>query len=114
VSPLPTALVAGTTLVVAFATAQVSGVRALGGVVLLAGAVWCVARSVRSAGWVRVGAVVVVGLVAFAGSHVLARVLPAWPSALLAAALLGVVTWVLVDRPRSVPTSVPTSADARG
>jgi hypothetical protein len=95
---IPTAVVAALTLVVGFAVADLSGVRALGGVVLVAGVVWCVVRA-RSAGWPRVAAVAVVGALCFALSHPLGRVIGAWPAVVVAAVVLGVATFVLVDRP---------------
>jgi hypothetical protein len=98
-SRLPTSLVAAATLVGGFAVAQGTGVRPLGAAVLLAGLAWCVVRSVRSAGALRVSAAAAAVVAAFAGSHVLARVLPTWPSVLLAAAAAGAAVWVLVDRP---------------
>jgi hypothetical protein len=97
-SRLPTALVAALTLVVGFAVAELTGVRALGGVVLLVGVAWCVVRA-RSAGWWRVGAVVLVGAVCFAGSHLLGHLIGAWPSVAVAALVLGLATYALVDRP---------------
>jgi hypothetical protein len=96
---LPTAVVAAVTLVLGFVVAQGTGVRWLGAVVLGAGLLWCVVRSVRPAGVLRVVATGVVALVAFAASHLLADALGAWPSVLLAALVTGVCAWVLVDRP---------------
>jgi len=95
---IPTALIAALTLVVGFAVAQATGVRALGGAVLLAGVAWCAVRAWRPAGPARTVAVVVVGALCFVASHLLAPVLGAWPSVVLVAAVLGVATWVLVDR----------------
>ena len=104
-SRVPTAVVAALTLVVGFAVADLTDVRALGGVVLVAGVVWCAARA-RSAGWWRVAAVVLVGAVCFAVSHPLGGVLGAWPAVLLAALVLGVATYALVDRPTARPARV--------
>lgn len=98
-SRIPTAVVAAVTLVAGFAVAEVTDVRALGGVVLLAGAAWCVARSWRTAGWWRLAGVVVVGAAAFVGSHFLGRVIGAWWAVAVAALVLGVATWFLVDAP---------------
>lgn len=96
---LPTAVPAAATLVAGFAVAQGTGLRALGGAVLVAGAAGC-AWHARSAGPVRVGAVVLVAAGCFVASHVLARATPlgAWPSVAVAAAALGGATWLLVDR----------------
>jgi hypothetical protein len=104
-SRVPTAVLAALTLVAGFAVADLTGVRALGGVVLVAGLVWCVLRA-RSAGWRRVAAVVVVGAVCFALSHPLGGVIGAWPAVLVAAAVLGAATFALVDRPAARPAPV--------
>ena len=96
---LPTAVVAGGSLLVGFAVADVTHVRALGGAVLVAGVGWCVLRTARSARPWRIGAVVVVGGLLFIGSHLVADALGAWPAVLLASALLAAATWWLVDAP---------------
>ncbi|WP_308169178.1 hypothetical protein [Cellulomonas hominis] len=95
---VPTAVLAAATLVLGFAVAELTGVRALGGVVLAGGVAWCAARSVRSAGVLRVAAVVALGAVCFVASHVVAGSLGAWPSVVLAAAVLAAGTALLVDR----------------
>jgi len=94
---VPTAVVAAVTLVVAFAVAQLSDVRALGGALLVAGVVWCVWRSVQGAGWPRTVAVVVVGAVCFVGAHLLSAVIGPWPAVLVSALVLGAIAWVLAD-----------------
>lgn len=95
---VPTALIAAVSLVAGFAVAQATGVRALGGAVLVLGAAWCVQRSWRTAGPWRVAVVVVLGALGFVASHVLARTaLGAWPSVLLVSAALGAATWLVVD-----------------
>jgi len=99
---VPTAVLAGLTLVVGFAVAQATDVRALGGAVLLAGVAWSGWRA-RAAGWWRVSAVVLVGALCFVVSHLLAPHLGAWPSVVLVAVVLAGVTYVLVDRqPRAL------------
>lgn len=95
---LPTAVLAAVTLVGAFALAQGTGVRALGGLVLVVGVVWCAWRSLPAAGVGRVAAVVALGAVCFVAAHVLAPHLGAWPSVALVAVVLGAGTWGLVDR----------------
>ncbi|CAN5161971.1 hypothetical protein BH11ACT1_BH11ACT1_13420 [soil metagenome] len=100
ISRVPTAAVAGLSLVVAFAVADLTGVRPLGGLVLVAGGVWCVVRS-RSAGWWRLLLVVLLALALFVASHLLGSVLGAWPAVLLAGAVLAASTSALVDRRRA-------------
>lgn len=97
---VPTGVVAAGSLVAGFAVAQATDVRALGGVVLLAGAAWCGTR------WWRRGPVPAVGLLAgytgaFVGSHVLAREIGAWPAVLTVSAAVAAASWVVVDRHRS-------------
>lgn len=91
-------MAAALTLVVGFAVGQLTGVRPLAAVVLLVGGAWCAWRSAPAAGWLRVGAVVLVAALAFVGSHVAAPTIGAWPAVLAAALLLGGATWLLVDR----------------
>lgn len=96
---VPTAVVAAGSLVAGFAVAQATDVRALGGVVLLAGAAWCGTQ------WWRRGPGTAVGLLggytgAFVGSHVLAREIGAWPSVLTVSAAVAAASWVLADRHR--------------
>jgi hypothetical protein len=92
-----TALIAALTLVVGFAVAQATDVRALGGAVLLLGAAWCVWLSWRAVAWWRIALVLVLGVVGFAATHLLARTpLGAWPSVLLVAATLAAAAWLLL------------------
>lgn len=95
---LPTAVVAALTLVVGFAVGQLTGVRPLAAVVLIAGGAWCAWRAVPTAGWWRVAAVVLVAVLAFVGSHLAAPTVGAWPAVIAAALLLGGAAWLLVDR----------------
>lgn len=93
---VPTAVPAAVTLVLAFAVAQGTGVRALGGVVLVAGVAWCAWRELPATGVPRVAAVIALGAVCFVGSHLLAPHLGAWPSVVLVAVVLAVGTALLV------------------
>ena len=82
-------------MVVSFAVAQATGVRALGAVLLLVGGLWCALTMWRAAGGWRT---VVVGLAfaaAFVLSHPLGNVIGAWPAVLVAAAVVGALAWVL-------------------
>jgi hypothetical protein len=98
----PTAPVAAGSLIAGFAVAQGTGVRAVGGVVLLAGAVWC-----GRLWWQRVGVAPAAGLLAtyaagFVLSHLLARSIGAWPSVLTVAAVMAAAAWLVADA-RTVP-----------
>ncbi|UCN13558.1 hypothetical protein LFM56_11640 [Cellulomonas iranensis] len=99
-SRVPVAAVAATGLVVAFALAQGTGARWLGGLVLLVTAAWCLRVAVPRVGWWRPVVVLVVGLALFVASHVAADVAGPWPAVLTAAAVLGATAWGLVDRAR--------------
>ncbi|MBO0900901.1 hypothetical protein J1G42_12055 [Cellulomonas sp. zg-ZUI222] len=97
---LPVAPLAAVGLVVAFAVAQGTGVRGLGGAVLLVVAAVCLRLAVPRAGWWRALVVVAVGLGVFVASHVATDVLGPWPAVLTAAVVLGATAWGLVDRAR--------------
>ena len=90
-----TAAVAAGSLVLGFAVAQLSGVRFLGGVVLLAAGVWCARQWFLLAGkrvmWV-------LGLTYFAVfvlSHPLGRMIGTWPAVLTVAAVAGFASYLL-------------------
>ncbi|WP_454048575.1 hypothetical protein [Cellulomonas sp. Marseille-Q8402] len=100
---VPTGVVAAVTLVLAFAVVLGTGIRALGGAVLLLGVAWCAWRALPAAGVVRVLAVVVLGGVCFAGAHVLAPALGAWLSVAFVAFVLAVGTTLLLDLRPSTP-----------
>ena len=89
--------VACASLLLGFAVAQATGVRPLGGIVLVAGCAWCALRWLRRAGPARTALLVVIYLGAFVLSHVVADVLGAWPSVLLAAAVTGLAAYLLAD-----------------
>ncbi|GIG32886.1 hypothetical protein Col01nite_20450 [Cellulomonas oligotrophica] len=93
-------VVAAAGLVLGFAAAQVTGLRWLGGAVLLAAGAWCVVRAWPRVGPARTVLVVAVALVAFVASHLAADVVGPWASVLTAAAVLGATTWWVVDRAR--------------
>ena len=97
---MPTWPVAAGSLVLGFAVAQATGVRPLGGLVLLAAAAWCATRWRARAGWPTAIALVVLYAAAFAVSHVLADGLGTWGAVLLVAAVVGAAAWAAADRPR--------------
>jgi hypothetical protein len=98
VRAVPSSLVAALTLVLGYAVAAGTGVRPLGGVVLLVGLAYCwVLWTDRVSTATAVALVVAFGVV-FAGSHLLALVLPAWPSVLIVAGLMAGLSWWFADR----------------
>src|SRR5271167_2205317 len=100
---MPTAVIAGGSLIVAYAVAVATGSRPLGGLVLVLGALWCI-RAWAERGGVREAAVLgCVGLGAFILSHVLALAIGAWPSVLTAALLTAAAAWMRVDARVAAP-----------
>ncbi|QZN87502.1 hypothetical protein K5O09_09435 [Cellulomonas sp. C5510] len=97
---MPTAVVAAATLAGGFAAAQATGVRAVGGAVLVAGVAWSGRRALPAAGPARVAGVLALGAGCFVASHLLAPELGAWPAVALVSGVLAAGTAVLVDRPR--------------
>ena len=96
--------VASGSLLLGFAVAQASGIRPLGGIVLIAGCAWCVTRwlRVRPGAQARTAALVLIYVGAFVLSHLVADALSAWPSVLLAAAVTGIAAYLLADAPANV------------
>lgn len=95
---LPSSLVAALSLVVGYAVAAGTGVRSLGGLVLLVGLAGCWVLWRDRAGTTTAVTLVVAFGVAFAASHLLALVIGAWPSVLVVAALMAGLAWLLADR----------------
>ena len=89
--------VAGGALIAGFAVAQATGVRPLGGAVLLAGGAWCARRWLKDADAARAVGLVAVMAGAFVASHVLAKAIGAWPAALVAASVTAAAAWAVVD-----------------
>jgi hypothetical protein len=100
---VPTAPVAAGSLIVGFAVAVVSGSRALGGLVLLAGGVWCIREWRRRHGAGVAAILAGVGLSAFVASHVLALAIGPWPAVLLVSAAMAAVAWTRADARRCSP-----------
>ena len=90
---LPTAPLAATALIAGFAVAVLTGSRALGGVVLAAFGLACIAISLSRDQRRVTAQLTAVGLAAFAASHVLGLVIGAWPAVLLAAAVTAGAAW---------------------
>lgn len=99
---IPSAAVAAGSLVAGYAVAATTGVRELGGLVLLAGGATCWQMWRRTAGPGVAAGLGVAYVAGFVASHPLARVVGAWPSVLTVAAAAGALAYVLADR-RAVP-----------
>ena len=95
------AVLAGASLAVGFAVAQSTGVRALGGAVLIAGLALCVPIWTRRSGARVAGALVVLFVLLFVASHVLTLGLgvPAWLSVGAVSLVQGAASFAL-DRGR--------------
>ncbi len=103
---IPTAPVAAGSLIAGYAVAAGSGSRPLGGVVLLAGGLWCVREWARRNDTRTALVLAFAGLAAFVVSHVLALAIGAWPAVLLVAAAMAIATWLRADaRPRVTATA---------
>jgi hypothetical protein len=100
---VPTAPVAAGSLIVGFAVAVASGSRPLGGLVLLAGGVWCIREWRRRHGAATAAILAGAGLSAFVASHVLALAIGAWPAVLLVSAAMAAVAWTQADARRCSP-----------
>lgn len=81
-------LVAAATFLAGFGVAELTGVRAIGGLVLIAGGAWCARTALQIAGPVATVALVVIALVLFVISHPLGHAIGAWPAVVVSAALV--------------------------
>ena len=102
---LPTAPIAAAGLIAGFGVADATGSRPLGGVVLAACGLACIAVWLRrDPPRVTVG-LTVTGLVAFVLSHVLGHVIGPWPSVVVVSAVTAALCWRLSDaqRPGTAP-----------
>jgi hypothetical protein len=96
--PIPTWPIAAGALLLGFAVAEITGVRAIGGVVLFAGALACGLRWRLLLGLPRALGLVAVFLAGFALSHPLGDAIGAWPAVLAISAAVGGVAWWAADR----------------
>jgi hypothetical protein len=93
----PTWPVAAGSLALGFAVAQATGVRPLGGVVLLAGAGWCALRWKERVDTGRAVGLVGLYAAAFVGSHLLAHPIGAWPSVAVVSAVVAGGSYAVAD-----------------
>jgi hypothetical protein len=98
---VPTAPIAGGSLVAGYLVARESGVRPLGGVVLAAAAAYCGRSWLKTSGPVTTAGLLAVYLGTFGASHPAAKKVGAWPSVLGAAGISGAAAYLLADRGRS-------------
>ena len=96
-SRLPTWPVAAGSLILGFAVAQATGVRPLGGIVLLLGAGWCALRWRERAGIGAAIGLLVLYAAGFAASHAIADTLGMWGAVLAVSACVGAAAWAVAD-----------------
>lgn len=96
---LPTWPIAAGALLLGFAVADLSGTRALGGIVLLLGALACGLRWRLLLGLPRALALVAAFLAAFALAHPLGKAIGSWPAVLVVSAVVGAIAWRAADTP---------------
>jgi hypothetical protein len=97
VPTVPTAPVAAGSLIAGYAVAAGTGSRPLGGVVLLAGGLWCARAWARRNDTRTAVQLTGAGLSAFVLSHVLALGVGAWPAVLIVSAAMGALAWTQAD-----------------
>ena len=95
------AAVAAGSLVAGFAVALLTGNRLAGGIILLAGGLWCAFALLRIAGPWRTAVVGLVYVVSFAVSHPLGALIGSWTSVILVAAVTAAVAYVIVPKSAS-------------
>lgn len=100
--PITAALAAGG-LIAGYAVAVATGSRPLGGVVLLAFALPCVAIWLKRDGRRVAAGLTAAGVIAFIGSHVLALAIGAWPAVLVVATATAAICWRVSDAPARAP-----------
>ena len=96
-------IVAAATFLAGFGIAELTGVRAIGGLVLLAGGAWCARAALPIAGPRATVALLAIALVLFVVSHPLGEVIGAWPAVAVSAVLLGGLAAAIAVWPRGAP-----------
>ena len=94
-------LVAAATFLAGFALAELSGVRAVGGLVLLAGGAWCARMAVPVVGRRGTIALLAIALALFVLSHPLGQAIGPWPAVAVSAVLVAGAAAALVGLNRS-------------
>lgn len=88
--------IAGVSLALGFAVAEITGVRAIGGLVLIAAVAWCLPQ------WRQTGKapqLLAVYAAAFIASHIIGLAVPAWVAVAIAAVTVATVTYRVENRP---------------
>jgi hypothetical protein len=91
-------VVAAASFLAGFGVAELTGVRAIGGLVLLAGGAWGARAAFRLAGGVAATALVIAAVALFVVSHLLGHLIGAWPAVVVSAALVAMVAAAILAR----------------
>ncbi len=94
---MPSAPLAAGSLIASYAVVAASGSRPLGGAVLAAGGLSCIAIWTRRHGPRTAAQLGGVGFAAFVASHALALAVGPWPAVLIVAGATAAATWELAD-----------------
>jgi len=94
-------VVAAASFLAGFGVAELTGVRTLGGLVLLAGGAWCARAAFRLAGGTAATALVIAAVALFVVSHLLGHLIGAWPGVIVRAALVAMVAAAILARAQS-------------
>ena len=94
---IATAPIAAAGLITGYAVAVASGSRPLGGLVLAACGLLCIAVWMHRDGRRTAATLTIAGLAAFALSHVIGLVIGPWPAVLIVAAGIGTLCWSVSD-----------------
>jgi len=97
---LPTAPIAAAGLIGGFGVAVATDSRPLGGVVLAAAGLTCMAIWARRDGRAVTAKLTAAGLLGFALSHLLGKLIGAWPSVFVVSAAVSALCWRLSDSRR--------------
>jgi hypothetical protein len=89
-------LVAAATFLAGFGVAELTGVRAIGGLVLLAGGIWCGRASLSLVGPRKTIALLSIAAALFVVSHPLGEAIGAWPAVAASAAAAAVAAAALL------------------
>lgn len=94
---LPTAPIAAASFLGSWAVVEASGSRALGGIVLAIGGVWCIGAWARRHGSRTAMTLGLCGLAAFVISHLLGLLIGSWPAVLIVSAGAAAIAWAVAD-----------------
>lgn len=94
---VPTAPIAAGSFVGSWAVVEASGSRPLGGVVLAAGGLWCIAAWNRRHGPRTAATLGAAGFLGFVLSHLIGLLVGSWPAVLLTAAAIGLLASLKAD-----------------